>query len=112
MDGRCNRIDPVDAIAVDHLFAGGPKSNPQVAWDGSRFLVVYRSSGTDIRAVTIQDGKANPPFVIASGDARRATVINAGPDRFLVAYEVRSPSGSQLAGRFITFPPPRRRVAK
>jgi hypothetical protein len=113
MDSHCNNVESTDAIRIDHLFAGGPTtSNPQAAWDGTRFIVVYQSTDTEIRGATVQGSEASPPFVIANGNVRRATVIAAAPDRFLVAYEVQSASGTQLAAHFIDFPPPRRRVAK
>jgi hypothetical protein len=113
VDTHCQGVESADGIRIDHLFAGGPTtSTPQAAWDGMRFLIVYQSADRAIRGATVEGHEVSPPFIIANGNVRRATVIAAGRDRFLIAYEVQSASGTQLAGRFIDFPPPRRRVVK
>ena len=112
----CTIIDPwFGPLFIDFLAPGGGAgtSNPQIVWDGSRFLVVYQvsqSGGTEIRGATVTDGEVGAPFVIASGSVRRPTVIAAGPGHFLVAYELLSAQGTQLAGRFVDFPLPRRRA--
>jgi hypothetical protein len=113
VDAHCQGVESADGIRIDHLFAGGPTtSTPQAAWDGTRFLVAYQSADSEIRGATVEGHEVSPPFVIANGNVRRATVIAAARDRFLVAYEVQSATGTQLAGRFIDFPRPRRRVVK
>jgi hypothetical protein len=110
--GDCQNIDAPGSILIDHVFAGGSAtSNPQVAWDGTRFLVVYQTSAGEIRGAAVDEGESAPPFVIANGNVRRPTLIAVAPGRFLVAYEALSVSGKQLAGRFIDFSPTRRRVA-
>lgn len=112
MDASCRNVGAVDALYIDRTIdASAVASNPQAAWDGARFLIVYQSTTNEIRGAVMHDDNAETPFVITS-DGRRPTVIAAGTGRFLVAYEVRSPGGTQLAGRFIDFPPPRRRVLK
>jgi hypothetical protein len=109
----CKSLEARDALLVDHFFSGGRMtSTPQPAWDGSRFLVVYQSSPSEIRGAFLHDGESDPPFVVANGSVRRPSVIDVGAGKFLVAYEMQSAEGTQLAGRFIDFPPPRRRVAK
>lgn len=112
----CTLVDPWSGpLFIDFLAPGGGAgtSNPQIVWDGSRFLVVYQvsqSGGTEIRGATVTDGEVGAPFVIASGSVRRPAVIAAGPGHFLVAYELLSVQGAQLAGRLVDFPPPRRRA--
>ena len=111
--GDCQNIDAPGSILIDHVFAGGSAtSNPQVAWDGTRFLIVYQTSAGEIRGAAVNEGESAPPFVVADGNVRRPTLIAVAPGRFLVAYEALSVNGTQLAGRFIDFSPTRRRVAK
>lgn len=93
------------------------KRSPQVAWDGTRYLIVFDAldASGDIWGAVVTPGPTYvaQPFVIAgSAENELAPAITAlGPDRFLVAYTI----GNEWIGtREISFkePPSRRRATR
>lgn len=91
---------------------------PQVAWDGTRYLMVFDTlDGTsDIYGAVLipGEGYAITPFKIAaSGENESAPAVTAlGPDRFLVAYTI---GISAIGTREVSFKEPlpsRRRAAR
>jgi hypothetical protein len=92
------------------------KRGPQVAWDGTRYLIVFDrlDANGDIWGAVVMPGATYvaEPFVIAgSADNELAPAVTAlGPDRFLVAYAI----GNEWIGtREVSFqePLPSRRRA-
>jgi len=85
----------------------GP-TRPDVASDGERYVVVWRTSNGDathdIVGASIDRAGNVIPLSIAtsSADERDPSVVSMGDGTFLVAYE-KFNSDRQIAGRFVTF---------
>jgi len=94
---------------------GGP-TRPDVAADGERYVVVWRtatSDGThDIVGASIDRAGNIIPLSIATStaDERDPSVVSMGNGTFLVAYEKLSDGQRRIAGRFVTFEPRTRAV--
>ncbi|MEA2164098.1 MAG: hypothetical protein QOK37_2225 [Thermoanaerobaculia bacterium] len=114
------RMTPDSATNVAHAFDQphvvgnfGPDAGltrPDIATDGQRYLIVWRSTMTiggnhDILGASIApDGTVTPLSIATSSDDERdPSVIALGTGSFLVAYEKLSLGERRLAGRTITF---------
>jgi len=90
------------------------KGRPQVAWDGTRYLIVFEA-GSDVWGAFVTPGLTYvaQPFAIAATSAEETApaVAAIGPDRFAVAYVV---DKGQIATRVVSFnePPSKRRAAR
>jgi len=83
--------------AIDKL------EQPQAAWDGSRWLVVW-PRGDTIEAAVIGADLSVKPFTL-SARGRRPAVASGKPGRFVVTYEIVDPSERRLSSRIIDFNP-------
>ena len=90
--------------------AAGAISQPQVAWDGTRWVVVW-SDGLGVHAAAVAPDLSATPFEISEGGARPA-IIASSPGRFLVTYEVVGSEQRRLVSRVVDFNPPRMRVVR
>lgn len=93
----------------------GP-TRPDVAGDGERYVVVWRTAkgdGThDVVGVSIDRAGNIVPLAIATSaaDERDPSVVSLNDGTFLVAYEKWADGQRQIAGRFVTFDPRTRAV--
>jgi len=85
-------------------------NQPQIAWDGARWLVVW-SAGASIEGAAVAHDHSVTPFTISASGLRPA-VAAAKQGRFLVTYEVIDVAGRRLASRVIDFNPPRGRAVR
>lgn len=89
---------------------------PDVATDGQRYVVVWRSRSAqgdyDIAGAAIDRNGVATPLSIASSsaDERDPSVIAVGSGRFLIAYEKIEAGERRLAGRFLDFEDRRRAI--
>jgi len=87
---------------------GGP-TRPDIASDGERYVVVWRTAAKDgshdIAGASIdRDGNVVPLSIATSQDDERdPSVIALGDGRFLVAYDKLGNGEHRIAGRFVTF---------
>lgn len=87
---------------------GGGQTRPDIATDGERYVVVWRSAASqglyDIVGASIDRAGKVLPLSIAtsSADERDPSVVAVGKGRFLVAYE-KNTTERHIAGRFVTF---------
>jgi hypothetical protein len=90
----------------------GPEAGqvrPDIATDGQRYVVVWRSTSAtgdhDIIGASIAlDGTVTPlSIATSSADERDPSVISLGNGSFLVAYEKLSSGERRIAGRIVTF---------
>ena len=79
-------------------------TQPQVAWDGMRWLAVWARDDSIEGAVIAADLKVTPFTVSARG--LRPAIAPARPGRFIVTYEVVDSNERRLASRLIDFGPP------
>jgi len=89
-----------------------PVFQPEVASDGSRWMVVWaRENG--IEAATVAPGGARSAFTISAHGLRPA-IATIAPGRFVITYEVVGFDQRQLVSRVIDFnaPTPRIRPAR
>jgi len=86
---------------------GDPPQRPSVAFDGIRFVAVWRTVAAGrhaLGAAAIEpDGAVTPIDIPNLADETLPFVAAAGPNRFLVSYLTRSGNVNRVAGRFITF---------
>jgi hypothetical protein len=78
-------------------------TQPQVAWDGMRWVAVWALDDSIEGAVIAADLKVTPFTVSARG--LRPAIAAAKPGRFIVTYEVVDPTERRLASRLIDFGP-------
>jgi len=84
-------------------------TRPDIASDGDRYLVVWRTTTSggahDIIGASIdREGNVIPLSIATSTDNERdPSVVAIGNGRFLVAYEKLSNGERRIAGRFVTF---------
>jgi len=91
---------PISNLATIRLDA---QVQPQVASDGTRWVVVW-DDGSGIAGAALRPGWIVEPLAI-SPTGMRPAIAAAGPDHFLVTYEIYGP-GRHLAARRIDFVPP------
>jgi hypothetical protein len=91
-------------IAVIAPHAGSAPSQPQVAWDGARWLAVW-STGNGIEGAAIAPDLTSTLFSI-SAEGGRPAVVASSPDHFLVTYEVLGTGERRLVSRLIDFTAP------
>jgi hypothetical protein len=107
----------VDQYSVIGTFSaeGGP-TRPDIASDGARYVVVWRTAMSDgshdiVGASIDRTGNIIPLSIATStADERDPSVISMGDGTFLVAYEKLSNGQRRIAGRFVTFDPRGRAV--
>ena len=115
------RMTPDSAAKVANAFAqprvvgnfgpDGGLTRPDIATDGQRYLIVWRSTvpagggSHDIVGASIApDGTVTPlSIATSSADERDPSIVAIGSGSFLVAYEKLSAGERRLAGRIITF---------
>jgi hypothetical protein len=89
--------------------ADAGETRPDIAADGERYVVVWRSRSApanhDIVGVAIDNDGRVTPFSIAtsSADERDPAILALGDGAFLVAYEKMTGTERRIAGRFVTF---------
>ena len=94
----------------------GSIQKPGIAWDGQRYLVVWQDkawyANHEIRGAVV-DSIGVTAFTVTDtiAEEEHPSVTAVGPGRFLVAYSTITAGQRRIAGRFIDFPEPRRRVA-
>lgn len=121
IDGRRMGRDgaPVGMFSIPLPRAITGRRGPQIAWDGTRYLVVFDMAGEtgDIWGAVVIPGQtyiANP-FLIAGGAQQEfaPAVTTIGPDQFLVAYTI---GNDAIGTRVVSFrepePPSRRRATR
>jgi len=74
-------------------------TQPQVAWDGMRWVAVW-ARGDSIEGAVIAPDLAVTPFTI-SARGQRPAIATAKPGRFMVTYEVVDLTERRLASRLI-----------
>jgi hypothetical protein len=79
-------------------------SQPQVAWDGVRWVVVWANDNS-MEGAVIGPDLAVTPFTVSSGGVHPA-IASARPGRFIVTYEIVGFDQRRLASRIIDFTPP------
>lgn len=79
-------------------------TQPQVAWDGMRWVAVWARDDSIEGAVIAPDLKATPFTVSARG--LRPAIAAVRPGRLIVTYEVVDSHERRLASRLIDFGPP------
>src|SRR5262249_1798161 len=79
-------------------------TQPQVAWDGARWVAVW-ARGDSIEGAVILPNRSTTPFTISARGVRPA-IAASKPGRFLVTYEVVDTGQRRLAARLIDFSPP------
>jgi hypothetical protein len=84
-------------------------AQPQVAWDGARWLVVW-STGDGIEGAAVLPDHSVTPFTI-SAHGRRPAVTAAKRGEFVVTYEVAGAAERRLASRVIGLGPSSRERA-
>jgi hypothetical protein len=95
----------------------GSAEKPGIAWDGQRYLVVWQDKAWygnhEIRGAVV-DSVGVTQFTVTDtvAEEEHPTVTAVGPGRFLVGYSTTTAGQRRIAGRFIDFPEPRRRVAR
>ena len=77
---------------------------PQAAWDGTRWLVVW-PTGDAIEAAAIGADLSVKPFTL-SLRGRRPAIASGKPGRFVVTYEIVDDSERRLVSRVVDFNPP------
>jgi len=96
--------------------AEGGLTRPDIAGDGERYVVVWRTAigdGThDVVGASVDRAGNVIPLTIANSiaDERDPSVVSMGDGTFLVAYEKLSEGVRRIAGRFVTFEPRTRAV--
>jgi hypothetical protein len=83
------------------------RAQPQVAWDGQRWIAVWSADGSVLGAAVTPDAKVTTFDVSARG--KRPAINAAVPSRFLVTYEVVDSDTRHLGSRLIDFTPPGQR---
>ncbi len=86
--------------------ATDPLTQPQVAWDGERWVAVWMTT-TTIEAAVITPDLAVMPFTVGRG--RRPAIAASRTGRFLVTFENFDLVGRNLASRLIDFTSPGQR---
>lgn|GEM_PF-2328670 len=95
---------------------GDIETTPAIAGEGSRALAVWHdsalwSSASLFGVVRQDDGTTTPWFSIGNG--RNPMVVASGSNRFVVLYQIDSPShGTILAGRLIDLQEGRKRATR
>lgn len=79
-------------------------TQPQVAWDGRRWLAVW-ARGDSIEGAVIAPELTVTPFTVSARGVRPA-IVASKEGRFLVTYEVVDFAERRLASRLIDFGPP------
>lgn len=90
-----------------------PDQQPQIASDGSRWLVVWEHEGR-IEGMTVAPGGARTTFTVSDSGGARPSVATAQQGRFVVTYEAYEGVTRRLASRLLDFnpgPPPGRERA-
>jgi len=116
IDGVLLRPDGSNAgfITVPIANSLSGKRGPQVAFDGTRYLIVFDTDG-DVWGAFVTPGVTYvaQPFAISATAAQEGapTVAAIGPDRFAVAYAIDS---NQIGTRIVSFsePPSRNRAVR
>jgi len=96
---------PGAPLFLDHFVPDEVPVRPSIAWDGERFLIVWRS-GHDIAGATIEENGAVHSFTLVAtdDDERNPIVVGVLPGRFALAYEVHVDAGHRrLAARYVDF---------
>ncbi|HEV7425836.1 MAG TPA: hypothetical protein VGQ46_05675 [Thermoanaerobaculia bacterium] len=95
--------------AIGSFGPDGGATRPDVASDGERYVVVWRTATSggshDIIGASVDHAGNVTPLSIATSDAdeRDPSVIAVGNGAFLVAYQKASGGEQRIAGRFVTF---------
>jgi hypothetical protein len=85
------------------------QTRPDIATDGQRYVVVWRTTASDgthdvVGASIDANGKVTPFSVATSpADELDPSIISVGNGMFLVAYETFSDGVRRIAGRYVTF---------
>jgi len=82
------------------------QTQPQAAWDGTRWVAVW-DSGLGIEGAVIAPDHNVTPFNI-SAEGARPSIAASKPGRFLITYETTS-AGRKLVSRLIDFTSPNQR---
>ena len=94
-------------VATFNAIDGDIAARPSAAFDGTRFLIVWRTAANERHAVGAaaieRDGTVTLIDIPNLADETLPFVVAAGPNRFLVSYLTRSGDVHRIAGRFITF---------
>jgi len=80
-----------------------PLTQPQAAWDGKRWLVVW-SYGDGLEAAAIERDLTITPFTLTFYGSHPA-IAASKEGRFIVTYERIDNGARNLAARFVEFPP-------
>jgi len=104
------------SIAVGTVLPDSGATRPDIAFDGERYLIVWRSAvaigNHDIEGASIDaaGNVASFPIAGSSADERDPAVLAVGRGRFLVTYDKIDGAERRLAGRFVEFPTRERAV--
>jgi hypothetical protein len=106
LSGFSQAVDEPRILAPFGGDAGATR--PDIATDGERYVIVWRTRGTqgehDIVGASIDRNGNVIPLSIANSlaDERDPSIVTLGPGKFLVAYE-KIDGDRRIAGRFLTF---------
>ena len=91
-------------LSTHGVAAPGPLDQPQIAWDGAQWLVVWRAD-TGIEAAALTPTPSSLTAFKISPRGYRPAVAAAKEGRFVVTYEDYGFEGRRLASRVIDFAP-------
>ena len=91
-------------LSTGGITSAGPLDQPQIAWDGGQWLVVW-SADTGIEAAVVSPTPSSLTAFRISPRGYRPAVAAAKEGRFVVTYEDYGFEGRRLASRVIDFAP-------
>lgn len=105
---------PIEIAALHPDTAPPLPRQPQLASDGQRYVVVWQDQHDIFGAVVDPGAKSAVPFTVSATAAAETepSIVAAGNGAFLVAYNTTFNGQRRIAGRFVTFPPPKPRSVR